>query len=241
MLFLIWLVLSLLGLGLIALPFVLWRQAILQRFSGARLVHCPENQQVAVVSIDARHAAATGLQGHPDVRLCECTRWPERANCGQPCLPQAMEEELPGEIRIETKPIHHLPILLAAFAAWCLGALWHSQVLFRARWTHDVGLTWAQVREIRWWYAPHLLTAAVCLLFAYGVAWLLTVCHRKGVLPGVVASVLLCLAVIAASWSGLARLPHDLLALEAGYIALAALTVGAIVGGLYDRLVLPSH
>ncbi|MGC2639816.1 MAG: DUF1761 domain-containing protein [Acidobacteriaceae bacterium] len=241
MLVLIGIVLSLVGLALILFPFVLRWQAILQRFSGARPVACPENHQSAVVRVDARHAAATGLHGRPDVRLCDCTRWPDRAICGQPCLPQALEEEPRGEVRIETKPIHHLPILLAAFAAWCLGALWHSQILFRTRWTQALGLTYAQVRQIRWWYAPHLLTAAVCLLFAYGVAWLLVVGHRKGVLQGVLMSLLLCGVVLAASSYGIAKLPHDLLATEAGYIALAALTVGAIVGGLNDKLVLPSH
>ena len=89
-----------------------------------------------------------------------------------------------------------------------------------------------------WWLSPHLLTAAVCLLFAYGVAWLLAVSHRKGVLQGVLMSALLFCAVFVASWFGIARMPHDLFVIEAGYAVLATLTVGAIVGGLYDKLVL---
>jgi hypothetical protein len=47
--------------------------------------------------------------------------------------------------------------------------------------------------------------------------------------------------VVAASWFGIARLPHDLLAIEAGYAVLATLTVGAIVGGLFNKFVLPSQ
>jgi hypothetical protein len=47
--------------------------------------------------------------------------------------------------------------------------------------------------------------------------------------------------VIATSWYGIAKLPHDLFVIEAGYIVLATLTVGAIVGGLYDKLVLRSQ
>jgi hypothetical protein len=90
-------------------------------------------------------------------------------------------------------------------------------------------------------HLAHLLTVAICLLFAYGVAWLLVVCHRKGVLPGLLMSVLLCGAVVAASWHGIAGLPHDLLVIEAGYIVLATFIVGAMVGGLYDKLVLPSQ
>lgn len=116
--------------------------------------------------------------------------------------------------------------------------LWHSHYLFRAQWIHAAGLTPAQVRQAVWWVSPHLLTAAVCLLFAYGVAWLLAVSHRKGVLPGVLMSLLLCGALVAAGSFGLVRLPHDLLVIEAGYIALAIVIVGAIVGGLYDKLLL---
>ncbi|MFP5228793.1 MAG: hypothetical protein ACLGXA_14325, partial [Acidobacteriota bacterium] len=101
-------------------------------------------------------------------------------------------------------------------------------------------LTRAQAKEIVWWNSPHLLTLAACLLFAYGVGWLLAAFHRKGVLPGVLMSVLLCGALVAASAYGLARLPHDLLVIEAGYIVLATITVGAIVGGLFDKIVLPA-
>ena len=237
MLFLIWLVLCLVAVSLILLLPALRLREIYKRYSGGRLVACPENQQAAAVSIDARHAAATGIDGHPDLRLCDCTRWPERSKCAQGCLSQAVEAEpyTPVKVELGSKPIHHLPVILAAFAAWCLGAIWHSQYLFRPRLMDAVGLTHAQVRQIVWWNSPHLLTLAVCLLFAYGVAWLLAVCHRKGVLPGVLMAVLLCGAVIAASSYGIAGLPHELLAIEASYIVLATLMVGAIVGGLYDK------
>ncbi len=243
MLFLIWLVLCLLGLTVILLPLALWMREIRRRYSGWRRVTCPENQQPTAVSIDARHAAASGIHGHPDFRLCDCTRWPERAQCGQPCLDQAIHAEpfTPGAIRPGTKPIHHLPIVLAAFAAWCLGAIWHSQYLFRPRWMHALGLPRAQVKQIVWWISPHLLTFAVCLLFAYGVAWLLAASHRKGVLPGVAMSLLLGASLVLASGYGLFRLPHDLLLIEAGYAILATLIIGAIIGGLCDKLVLRSQ
>jgi hypothetical protein len=243
MLALIWLVLCLVGVSLLLLPLTLWRHEIRKRYSGSRLVACPENQKPAAVSIDVQHAEATGVDGCPLLRLSDCSRWPERLNCGQVCLTQAVQAGpyAPSEVRSGTKQIYHVPIVLAAFAAWCLGAIWHSQYLFRTRWLGAVGLSHAQVKQIVWWLSPHLLTAAVCLLFAYGVAWLLAVSHRKGVLPGILMSVLLCGAVVAASWFGIARLPHDLLAIEAGYAALATLTVGAIVGGLFNKFVLPSQ
>jgi Protein of unknown function (DUF1761) len=240
---LIWIVLCLVAGSLMLLPFALWLSEIRKRYSGSRLVACPENQQSAAVSIDARHAALTGIDGNPDLRLSGCTRWPERANCGAACLPQAVKTPpySPPEAKAAKKQIYHLPILLAAFAAWCLGAFWHSHYLFRAQWMAAAGVTHAQVEQFVWRFSPHLLTFAACLLFAYGVAWLLAVCHRKGVLPGVLLSALLSGALAAASSSSIARMPHDLLVLEAGYAILATLAVGAIVGGLYDKLVMPSH
>jgi hypothetical protein len=244
MLFLIWLVLCLVAFSLIALPLALWRHEIYKRYSGSRLVACPEDHRPAVVNMDASHAVATGVHGRPpDLHLSDCTRWPERAGCDRGCIAQAVQAGTPatGEVRTGSKPIHHLPVLLAAFAAWTLGAIWHSQYFFRPRVMGAIGLTRAQVKQMVWWISPHLLTAAACLLFAYGVAWLLTVCHRKGVLQGILMSVLLCGALIAASGYGLARLPHDLLAIEAGYAVLATLVVGAVVGGLYDKLVLPAQ
>jgi len=96
-------------------------------------------------------------------------------------------------------------------------------------------------KQLVWWLSPHIVTAAACLLFAYGVAWLLAVSHRKGVLQGVLMSALLCTAVIATSLYGIVRMPRDLFVIEAGYIVLATFTVGAIVGGLYDKLVLRSQ
>lgn len=239
MIFLIWLVLSLVGMFLILLFPALWIRELYQRYSGSRLVACPENRQAAVVDLDARHAALSGMHGLPKVRLCDCTRWPEHANCGQPCLSQAVQAQPYAPITVKTKRIYHLPILLAAFAGWCLGAIWHAQYLFRPHWADAFGLTSVQVKQMVWWLSPHVLTLAVCLLFAYGVAWLLAAFHRKGLVQGVLMAVGLGAAVAATNWPGLSRLPHDLLVLEAGYAAVATLVIGAMVGGLYDRLVLP--
>lgn len=243
MVFLIWLVLILAVAAFLLLLAAFWRRAIYERYAGGRPVACPEDQQPAVVNIDVRHAAATVMDGRPDLRLSDCTRWPERAGCDQKCLSQAVQAEpyKPGEVKPGSKQIYHLPVFLAAFAAWYAGAIWHSQYMFRARWMHAVGLTPAQVKQIVWWLSPHLLAAAICLLFAYGVAWLLALSHRRGVGQGVLMSALLCGSLMAMSWYGIARLGHDLFVIEAGYIVLATLTVGAIVGGLYDKLVLRPH
>ena len=239
MVFWMWLVLFVLLVAFLAIGGALWRRSIIERYSGGRPVTCPENHEPAVVSIDARHAAATVMDGSPHVRLCDCSRWPERAHCDQGCFAEAVRAEPYQEVATGgRKQIYHLPVFAAAFAAWYLGMLWHSHYLFRAQWMEAVGLTQTQLKQMVWWLSPHLLTAAVCLLFAYGVAWLLAVLHRKGVLQGMLMSALLCAAVVATSWLGAGRLSHELFLIEAGYTVLATLMVGAIVGGLENRLVL---
>src|SRR5688500_13005199 len=50
---------------------------------GRRVITCPETGNGEAVKIDVLHAAVSG-----DLRLSACTRWPERADCAQPCLSQ---------------------------------------------------------------------------------------------------------------------------------------------------------
>jgi hypothetical protein len=56
------------------------------KYRGRRVISCPENRRPAGVVVDARHAAATALGRAPELRLSSCSRWPERAGCGQECL-----------------------------------------------------------------------------------------------------------------------------------------------------------
>ncbi len=54
-----------------------------RKYRGRRVITCPETNDGAAVSVDALHAAASG-----QVRLSDCSRWPERAGCAQACLSQ---------------------------------------------------------------------------------------------------------------------------------------------------------
>jgi hypothetical protein len=58
------------------------------RYHGAMVVKCPENQRPAAVSLDAAHASLTAPGKPAALRLSACSRWPERAGCGQECLSQ---------------------------------------------------------------------------------------------------------------------------------------------------------
>lgn len=211
-------------------------------YKGNRAVVCPENHSQVAVALDARHAAFTQLTGVPELRLAACSRWPERADCGQECLPDAVRtrEYTKGELAApNSKPIYHLPVLLAAFVAWAIGAIWHSHYLLRSQWMTAVGLSRSEVHQLVWRLAPHVLTLAVPLLFAYGVALLLARARKKGAFTGIADAVGLWAVVAGAAlgMSGLRGLSPDLLWIELAYTFLASVVVGAIVGGLSGKLV----
>jgi len=58
------------------------------RYHGAMRVECPETHHPAGVILDARHVALSPPGKLVDLRLSACSRWPERAGCGQECLSQ---------------------------------------------------------------------------------------------------------------------------------------------------------
>src|SRR5664279_5447244 len=60
----------------------------LNRYHGKRVITCPETKQPAAVHINMAKVAREAVLGKPDVRLDQCSRWPERASCGQDCLSQ---------------------------------------------------------------------------------------------------------------------------------------------------------
>jgi len=60
-----------------------------RRYHGTSIITCPETCQPAAVEVNAVRAALTLLVGGtPNLRLKDCTRWPERRGCGQECLSQ---------------------------------------------------------------------------------------------------------------------------------------------------------
>ena len=230
---------------LLLLMQVLWGREIYNHYRGSRGVTCPETHRQVAVSFDAFHAALTGLRGKCDLRLAECTHWPGRIRCGQECIPEARRTApyTQGEVELpKAKKIYHLPVLLAAFAAFVFGAAWHSQYLFRTRWREAFGLSRPELRQMVWWWSPHLLSVAVCCLFAYGVAWLLAYRGRRGVWEGIITSIFLWSAVAAASlvFGGWTGIPGDVLQIEISYTFLASIAIGAIVGGLSGKLIAPA-
>ncbi len=68
-------------------------------YRGRRVITCPETRQPAAVDVDTRHAALTAFTG-PDLRLADCSRWPEKRHCGQECLQQI--EEAPADCLVRS-------------------------------------------------------------------------------------------------------------------------------------------
>jgi hypothetical protein len=80
------------GGAVLARNWFVWRQK--------RLITCPENERPAAVRVDALKAAAGALAGHGNLRLSECSRWPEMEGCGQECLRQI--EKGPDQCLVRT-------------------------------------------------------------------------------------------------------------------------------------------
>jgi hypothetical protein len=64
----------------------LWVLPAWRGYRGKRIVTCPDTREPAAVEVDATRVAASAWGGPPDVRLKDCSRWPEKADCGQECL-----------------------------------------------------------------------------------------------------------------------------------------------------------
>ena len=114
----------LVGLGVL---FVFGRQVVgaWLRYRDTRVVVCPENREVVAVEVDAGHAAWSAPQGRPDLRLEECTRWPEKAGCGQECLSQI--ESAPEACRVRTILADWYQGKACAFCGRAFGDIhWHD-------------------------------------------------------------------------------------------------------------------
>jgi hypothetical protein len=84
---LIALVVLVLAGGLLVLRAIPAVRAYLE-FRGKRLITCPETQKAAAVDVAAGEAGLGAFLSEPTLRLKECSRWPQRADCGQDCLQQ---------------------------------------------------------------------------------------------------------------------------------------------------------
>jgi len=78
----VWFVLALL------IPTIWAISKMFSRARGRRVVICPDNHRAANIELDARHAVAMQIVGNPVRKIQDCSRWPDRQNCGRECLAQ---------------------------------------------------------------------------------------------------------------------------------------------------------
>jgi len=58
-----------------------------RRFSGSRVVRCPETGHLASICLDANRAAFSELSGDRDLHVKECSRWSGPiGHCFEQCL-----------------------------------------------------------------------------------------------------------------------------------------------------------
>lgn len=55
---------------------------------GRQRVTCPDTKQPVEVTVDRKFVFRMALRGQEHSRLESCSRWPEKAECGQECLAQ---------------------------------------------------------------------------------------------------------------------------------------------------------
>ena len=59
-----------------------------KRTTATRLITCPENGTHQAVELDPSHRLGQVLRGKDGMYLRDCSRWPEKQDCGQTCLTQ---------------------------------------------------------------------------------------------------------------------------------------------------------
>jgi hypothetical protein len=80
------------ALIIITAAFVFARVSRVLKFHGKMLVTCPETWKPAAVRVDLSRAAMTSIGGNVHPKLGDCSRWPERIDCGQDCVVQVEKD-----------------------------------------------------------------------------------------------------------------------------------------------------
>jgi len=82
--------LALVALGVVAAIVMI---PVLRVYRGTRVVECPETKRPAAVKLDVARAALNVFGDETGrLRLSDCSRWPEKAGCGQECLGEVQRD-----------------------------------------------------------------------------------------------------------------------------------------------------
>ncbi len=75
------------GIGLVYVVLPVMLDAFI-RYHKIRRVTCPEEKKAALMNVDAKAAALAAAQGKTQLRVINCSLWPEKCGCAQHCLAQ---------------------------------------------------------------------------------------------------------------------------------------------------------
>ena len=148
-------------LFLMALPALLIFLNAYRTARGKRVITCPETKEPAAVDVNAAYAALTTLRkGEATFSLRDCSRWPERRDCGQECLRQ-----------IEAAPEGCLVRYM--LANWYVGRLcvYCRKPLAEMNWAeHKPALMTSELKTVEWGDVPPE-TLPQLLLVSLPVCW----------------------------------------------------------------------
>ena len=119
---------------------------------------------------DTNYAGIKSLTGKEKLRLSECTRWPERQNCGQECLAQI--ENQPADCQVQQ-----------ILTQWYAGkfCVYCRRPFHEIHWHDHKPALLSPDRELREWHEVPVETLPEVLESHYPVCWncLITASFRK--------------------------------------------------------------
>jgi hypothetical protein len=134
--------------------------------------------------------------------------------------------------------MHYLPIVVAALAAWAIGGLWYSPVLFGKAWMKGVGLDIndprlkAEMQRTAWLYYLSVIVAAAVTATVFFM--LRNALGIESAVGGIRLGVI-CWAGFAAPLkfvdSIFGKRGQKVMLIESGYHLVSFIVMGAIIGG----------
>jgi hypothetical protein len=112
---------------------------------GDRVVTCPDNAATVAVRVDAVHAALSGTGSADRFRLESCTRWPEKAGCGQDCLAQIAEQ--PTDCLVKTQVTRWYTDKTCGFCGKALGMVDWTQHRPAVRTPDGRTVQWSDIKS----------------------------------------------------------------------------------------------
>lgn len=224
MYFMFWILFLICGAAvLFAFPGILWLE-LRRSYGGPRSVTCPETHSQVTIGLN-RDKAAKSLFGPRVVEVESCTRWPERKDCPQDCVPEALTLN-----PTDTFAINHTGVVLAALTSWAASGLLRYSPFARELMA-SIGLPEARFWERIGMRFPVIVGFFGLLFTAYVFTWIVRHTQQTGVLHSLTTGGLIWLAVVGITIpETLHSIPARIFALNALAMLIALVVQGILIG-----------